>query len=246
MNNFAEKLKNKIQKDEIVQIPLWVFWSKAFLVFLFFILSLSVGAFAFSLTLDSVLALGFEGVNNKFCEFFNSIPLLWFLFFSIFSAFAIVGMKHFPKAYKINSIFLIVINIVLSLIIGIIFYFLHIPEKFTYFNNNMEHRIEKKWNNPTEGLLFGKIITPLFSENDGENYIKIQTKNNKIWTVKIKDKTFLQHIKYKKNNFDEKRNYQKIVKIKGYISENLAEDNKIFIANKIMRLKGNRFKILTD
>ena len=110
----------------------------------------------------------------------------------------------------------------------------------------MEHRIEKKWNNPTEGLLFGKIITPLFSENDGENYIKIQTKNNKIWTVKIKDKTFLQHIKYKKNNFDEKRNYQKIVKIKGYISENLAEDNKIFIANKIMRLKGNRFKILTD
>jgi len=239
MTNIAENIKNIIVKEKIEQIPSWVFWSKTFALFLFFIVSLLIGAFAFSLVLHSVLELGFENMGDHRMEFLYSIPWVWFLFFSIFSVLAIFGMKHLPKAYKINSIFFIIINLGLSLLLGALFYFFNFPEHFRYFHNNLEHKIEEKWNHPEKGFLSGKIIQYKLKEN----IVKIKTINNEIWEVKIKDTVFLNNIKHTNND-----KINKIIKIKGYILKNsstsseLSEENKNFIGEKIMPLKRNRFK----
>ncbi|HID91694.1 TPA: hypothetical protein EYG96_01505 [Candidatus Gracilibacteria bacterium] len=239
LNNFAENLKNTIQEKEIEQIPSWVFWSKNIAIFIFFTLSVIIGAFALSLVFYSIFERGFEGIRPMHTEFLTSIPLLWLFFFVIFLLFAIFGIKHFPRAYKLTSLIFIAGNILISFLLGFILYCVNIPEHFTSFHNNIEIEIEKDWNNPEEGLLAGKIISEIYEKKleRHNKYIKIKTIENKIWEIKIEDSKFLEHIQNKKHRAN-KKNPLRIIKLKGYISEN----KNIFIAENILPLHRNRFK----
>lgn len=232
MKNFADTIRETIEKENIKPIPKWVFWGKNISFFCIFIFSVLLGALALSIVFYYIFEGGFESLHPRFINIVSSIPLFWVLSFIGFGIFSFFGMKHIPKGYKVSFLSFIGINIFLTIVFGSIFYILNIPESIEKysshipFHRQLDERIDGFWMNPREGRIAGEIVMKK------ENIVYIQTRLNEEWKIIIP----------KQSHFFKRMNEKKNIRIK-IEGEVISLDKKIFKAHKILPWRHHRFQI---
>ena len=201
---FGKEILNKIKKEDIKQIPKYIFTIKHILIWLF--LGISIFILALSLSIN------FEYLYNADWFLFHKLwiikialtflPIFWLIFLLFATFLSYYNFKHTEKWYKYNFIKIFLINIVLSFILWIFIYITWINhfiewtmEKFIpkyrwILVENKETRMINVWQNEEAGLIIWEII-----KIDDNNLDFIDYKNKK-WIILISEET---DIKWKMN-----------------------------------------------
>ncbi|MFK7779786.1 MAG: hypothetical protein QM490_01450 [Candidatus Gracilibacteria bacterium] len=195
--DFGKEILNKIKKEDIKQIPKHVFIIKHVIVWIFLFLSIFVGALSLSITFEYLINADWFLVHKLgiFKITMTFLPLFWLVFLGLASFLSYYNFKHTEKGYKYSFLKILLINIILSLILGIFIYLTGINhfiegnlEKFVpkyrgILVENKETRAIKVWQNEESGLILGEIIKVT------DNNFEFIDYNNKKWTVLLSKET---------------------------------------------------------
>jgi len=191
MNTF-DKISKQIKDEDIKQTPKWYFFFKNARIWAGFLISVIIGAMAFSVILFSVQQADFVLLNHAEHSKFESIlvflPFFWIVILIIFSIFAFYSIRSSKKAYKYSLMSLIRLSTFLSILIGTLFFISGGAQKLEQsFANKIEayNSLQEKklqiWLNPTEGLLAGEIIKTV------SDTIYLKDFSKKEWKIVFKD-----------------------------------------------------------
>lgn len=229
----SQELISKITSGDIKQNPSWYFVFRNYIFWSVFFIFTIFGSIAFSIILYAMTdgdfdLLLFSGSKIEFL--FSILPLLWIFFLAIFSVVSIFGIRHTKTGYRYSFLKILSINILLSVLLGSIFFYYRGAEKterifaenVAIYKSFEEHRISR-WSNPQHGFLSGIIL-----ENKNNEIVVVKDFNNKQWNVYIQD-VFIRSKFYL--NKGEK------IKIRGKILE-----NNIFKAQEIRKWEGCRLQ----
>jgi hypothetical protein len=225
----SQKLINKIVSDRIKPSPRWHFVFKNYILWIIFLMFVIFGSIAFSIILHSLAesdySLFLSLSHSKFQFLIASLPFLWILFLIIFLIVSIFGIRHTRTGYRYPLLKILSINIVISILLGVTFFYSGGAEKMEQiFAENIpaykgieENKISR-WSDPENGFLAGLII-------EGSNeIILIEDFSGKKWEISIEGIIISQRVSIK---IGEK------IKIIGEI----LEDN-IFSAKEIRSWEG--------
>lgn len=167
MSNVTEKILNTIKEKKIAPKPRWHFIIRQALIWLTTFLSMVVGSLTFSVII-------FRMVNNdwevlKFINrspavhVFNTLPYIWIVLLILFVGLAYYNTRHTKGAYKYSAYWFLIGSVVISMLVGSIFYALGIGPRvhmavqhFPVMQQLMLDR-EAAWLEPENGLLAGEI-----------------------------------------------------------------------------------------
>ncbi|MEA2098098.1 MAG: hypothetical protein U9P70_03435 [Patescibacteria group bacterium] len=219
----SQKLLEKIQSEKITQKPRKQFIFKNIFFWTLFIFSIAIGGLSFSVILFAFNQTDFDLLshvpNSKIELLLGLLPFFWIISCFIFLLISIFGIRHTKTGYRYSPLLVFGSSIVLSIILGIIFFFAGGGEKMErIFSKNisvyksLEERKISRWSRPEDGFLSGKIV------KKEENLI-IEDWNEKEWRIDFENAVIKGRLSLEKN---EK------IKMIGEISK----DN-IFIATQI-------------
>ncbi len=165
-NNFAEHLLEKIKKENISPKPRWHFLLKNYVVWGLGALALVFGAAAISVIIYLLKYNNWEmglRLDGGFLSFFlMTLPYFWLIFLGLFIAVLSYNIKHSPKGYRYPFGFIIIFAILISIILGELFFLIGLGRKIDdvlgqkaplyakMFNPQMDF-----WLKPEEGRLAG-------------------------------------------------------------------------------------------
>ena len=165
--SLSKSVLKKIKEQKLVPTAKWIFALKHVLFWMFFFLSLFIGAKAIALTIHIIsmedLPLLLER-RPPMRLLINALPLFWIVSFMLFVGVASWFMQHTPKGYKWTLYKILSINILLSVVFGALLYSTGLARTidrsiaraiFPRFSAE-EHR-SRLWQNPEDGLLSGSI-----------------------------------------------------------------------------------------
>ncbi|MBI2448464.1 hypothetical protein HYV44_02820 [Candidatus Microgenomates bacterium] len=163
MNNLKEEILEKIKKEEIHPIPRWVYDAKNYLFWALFVISVLIGGVAFasiifvikSQNLPIGAIVGFSGPRFLLLVF----PYFWLIVLAVFITFAFFEIKNTKTGYRYNTLLVLVISILLSIILGSLLFISHAggaPENilrrrvplYKNINHSPEKMIEMMRQNP--------------------------------------------------------------------------------------------------
>jgi len=232
MNDISKKVLNKIKKDQIKPKPKWEFLLKKSVFWGLFGLSIIIGGVAASIIIFMIMTNDWDiprHLGNSTPAFiFKTLPYFWIIILSAFIGIAYYNFKHTDTGYKYRFSLFVVINILISVIIG-----------FGLFNFGAAKRIDKAfldhaplyqelnhkprvqmWTQPENGLLGGEVIELL-----EDNQFQIIDFQDKKWIIINTDPKSLEKPPIKE----------------GIIIQSVGEiiDNSTFKAIKIRVWQGN-------
>ena len=201
--DFKNNLIEKIKKEKIKPISKKYFIARKilinfFLIFSVFIWAISV-AIIFWYLYEADWFLSHKLWLIKITTIF--LPFFWLIFLIFSSILAYFNFKNKENWYKFYCWQIVLWNILASFIIWLVFYFSGfsqiVEEKiqnniFKYrevFVPNKISRMKKIWQNEEKGLLLWIII----KSTEGFNPLLLKDTNNKIWKIKISEKTTIRH-----------------------------------------------------
>jgi hypothetical protein len=130
-DELSDKIIERIDVEQIETIPRWrfIFWRGLF--WLFAALSvifggLAVGAILFLLANDYLR--GLLVISYGMTEFLLMIPYLWLVVFGLFILITHASIKHTKRGYQYRLYVVVLVSLVLSFILGSVFYFVGIGE----------------------------------------------------------------------------------------------------------------------
>lgn len=194
MDNISKNVLEQIKQEHITPRPRWEFALKNsffWLIFAFLVVlgGLAVSVIIFMLT-DQDWAI-YRHLNKSFVEYLLlSIPYFWFLLVSLFVAVAWFEFKNTKTGYKHSFIKIGFINILASVVLGLLFFYSglglktdrifadHIP----LYQSMHPYRTENIWANPGDGFLVGEITSI-----SGENTFFVLDPLQKEWLVDCSD-----------------------------------------------------------
>jgi len=225
----SQKLINKIVSEDIRPSPRWHFVFKNYIFWIVFFMFMIFGSIAFSIILYAVAESDFNlftSLSYSRIQFLAaSLPFIWILFLIIFLIVSIFGIRHTRTGYRYPLLKILSINIVISILLGAIFFYTGGAEKMEQiFAENIpaykgieENKISR-WSDPENGFLSGVII-------EGSNeIILIEDFSGKKWEIGIQEIIISQRVSLE---------IGKKIKIIGEI----LEDN-IFMAQEIRSWEG--------
>lgn len=190
MTELTQKTLSKIKKEGIKFIPKWQFLAKEWFMWLTFLASVLVGAVAGSIIIYRVLNNEWElapylaGSLSGFILI--TLPYFWIALFIAFILLADYQFKQTKEGYKYQFVWILILNIVLSLGLGTILYKGDFSEKIeAAFENYVpyygklvppRHRL---WMNPERGLLIGRILEM------GSGSVSLEDLDGRNWEVKM-------------------------------------------------------------
>jgi heme/copper-type cytochrome/quinol oxidase subunit 2 len=191
MDNF-KKISQLINENKIKPTAKWKFVFKNSLIWISFILSLSIGAAAFSIILYSIQQTDFELMSHfshsKLETVLVFLPFFWIITLIIFSIFAFFSFKKYKKAYKYSPLSIITLSTFLSVLFGTLFFISGGAKKIekSFANKvsiykSLEEKKMKIWMNPKDGVLSGTI-----QRSTKDTIYIIDFKSNK-WKITYKD-----------------------------------------------------------
>ncbi|MCF7905734.1 hypothetical protein K9L63_00895 [Candidatus Gracilibacteria bacterium] len=165
----SESVLKKIQKENITPTGRWYFIFKNIGFWAVFNLSVLLGAVGVSVIIFAVLETDFDLFSHLrgsgWSLWLSLLPIFWLIFFVTFSGVALWGMQHTRKGYRIPTFRLLGLNLILSIVLGFVFYNVGGAEKFeTIFAENVplyksfHQRRNTRWMHPEEGRLAGEIL----------------------------------------------------------------------------------------
>ena len=226
MNKLSELILNKIKNENIIPRPRWHFVALHVLLFVALIISIALGAIAFGLIFRSFGDVDWEIVGRAgrgpVRGFFLLLPYLWFAFLGVV---LFLGGKIFSKTktgYRYKLMLMVLLSVIISLILGAIFYFAGGAHSF---ENELANRVrpyaqwmekrEKAFVAPDEGVLVGMV-----TDIKKDEQLMIVDFNGTKWAVDISKAVH-------KNDFK-----PEVGRSVGAIGEKIGEG--VFRADKIM------------
>lgn len=190
MSKLSTNILETIKHQEIKPIPRWKFLLKNYgrwVGFALFVLmgSISISVVIFMLTDHDWDIYGYLG--KSFLEYLLlSLPYFWFFLLSIFIAFAWYDLEKTKTGYKYGFLKIGLVNILLSVILGILFFYAGLgikmdkifADNLPYYQNIHQYARPGVWQNPDRGLLVGKII-----ETVDENNFRVEDPDRRNWLV---------------------------------------------------------------
>ncbi len=194
---FGKELIKKIEKEEVKQIPKYVFVIKHLFVWIFLIFSLSVWALALSITFEYLFSADWFLAHKiwVFRIFTVFMPFFWLVFLLISVFLSYYNFRHTQRWYKFSFLQILGLNIVFSVLFWILLYFTWIghyveskienliPKYRDVFVEDRVSRMVEVWQNESEGVLIWEVV------KIGDSSFSFTDYNEKIWTVLISDET---------------------------------------------------------
>jgi hypothetical protein len=189
----SEELINKIKSSSIKQKPRWycvleniVFWG-------IFSLSIILGGIAFSIILYAIGESDFNLLRNLSSpgirSFISFLPLIWILFLGVSLIIAGLGIRNTKKGYRYSLLWILGINILLSVLFGLLFFYTgggqKIEEVFARrvsIYKGIEERKISKWSCPESGFLSGIIL-----EKQSDDTLLLEDFTGKEWQINIEN-----------------------------------------------------------
>ncbi|HIP49095.1 MAG TPA: hypothetical protein EYG92_09055 [Lutibacter sp.] len=187
-----DKIAQQIKNEDIKQTPRWYFIFKNTRIWIVFLLSISIGAIAFSVILFSIQQSDFELLSHvkhsKLESFLVFLPFFWVVILLVFSIFSFYSLRSSKKAYKYSLLSLLSLSTFISILLGTLFFISGGAQKLehTFANtieiyNSLQERKLQIWMNPKEGMLAGSI------ENVKSDTIYLKDFSNNHWKITFKD-----------------------------------------------------------
>lgn len=229
---FENKLLAKIKDGKMCPKPRWQFLLKDSVVWLAGLISLLIGAAAISVMIYLFKYNDWEiydQTKKTFIEFFIlTLPYYWFIFLGLFVYIISYNFKHTKTGYRYSGILLVGASVLLSVILGGIFFVAGLGEKLddilgsrAPFYDQVINRHIDFWSQPLEGRLSGLVVDKI----DDSNLILID-RGQEQWLVNT-------------NNvepfFSEVVSIGQPIRILGEIT-----GEKLFRADKILPMKAGR------
>lgn len=194
--NLGDKVLRKIKEERIRPRPRWQFLLEDYFIWLFFLVSLILGAVAFCVALhifftndwDLYIYLHTTLVGHVL----NSIPFVWLAVLAVFILIAYYNFKYTKSGYRRETYFVVALSIAGSLILGVFLNSLGAGEKIEEavaaeipFYEKLTCCSMRKdvWSQPQSGLLGGQIM-----DVSGENF-ELKDFNGTPWQIKEDDDT---------------------------------------------------------
>lgn len=196
IDNFDQKLVDKIKQEHIAPRPRWHFLLKDYVVRATGTLALLVGSAAVSVMIYLFKYNGWEmqeETHKTFLEFFLlTLPYFWFIFLAFFIFLLYYNLKHTKRGYRYPVWFISIAAFLASVILGGIFYLAGLGEKIDIVLGEKAPLYEKVinrhfdfWFNPAEGRLIGVVLS-----KDGEQTFQLLDPSNNEWQVSVQDDKF--------------------------------------------------------
>ncbi len=207
-NDFDKRLVEKIKDKKISPYPRWHFLLKKYVIWGSGLISLLIGAAAVSVMIYFVKYSGWElhlKMHQSLSHFLIlTLPYFWFIFLGIFVFILSYNLQHTYKAYRYPLWQIVSVSILISIILGIIFFSIGLGSKIddrvsrqVPFYNTVINRQLIFWFNPAEGRLVGvvssKNIDQSFNIVDprGQTWRIISPMSNSSPFLKIGQSVFL-------------------------------------------------------
>jgi hypothetical protein len=179
-----------IREHNIAPIPKWKFRLRNAFLWFWFVLGIGIGAISFSVILLAIQQSDLnllEHVGHSRVEMILAIlPFFWLIALLAFLLLAMLSIRYSWKGYKFSNIQLISLNVVVSIILGTVFFIgggaQKLEEQFAIRINayaGIEERKAQVWSNPKEGMLSGNI-----ESIEGEKLVLTDLKG-KTWEIEF-------------------------------------------------------------
>lgn len=187
---FDRDFLEKIKESKIFPKPKWHFLLKDYLVWIAGVLSLLLGAVAFSVILYLARENdwdAYEQAGETFASFVVlTIPYFWILFLILFVFLVYYNVKHTKKGYRYSLAVILSANVVASMVLGGIFSVLGVGrtidnilgEKAPFYGQIINQRMGY-WSDPEEGRLAGIVV----SIEEKDKFILLDLDKNNWWVV---------------------------------------------------------------
>lgn len=195
--NFDSELLAKIKTEKICPRARWIFVLRNFLLWFAGILSIVFSALAisviFSIARFSDMAL-FKRAGGGFLESILIImPIFWLIFLVIFIVLVYFNLKKTKNGYRYAPWLIVLSSVLLSCILGCLFYFIGVGEKFddllgsrAPFYEQMNPHV-RFWSNPQNGRLSGLVLSKI-----DDNHFLVESIDKEEWNVDGANATFNQ------------------------------------------------------
>lgn len=169
-DDFTDKLIAEIREKKIEPKPRWRFLLKNYTLYAAGALSLLIGSLAVAVMIYLArfndLSIHAQ-IEKTFLEFLLlNLPYFWLLFLAFFIFIIYYNLRHTSKGYRYSPFLLVAVSVVLSIILGVIFFFAGFGEKIddvlgrkAPFYGHFINRQVDFWSQPDEGRLAGIIIS---------------------------------------------------------------------------------------
>jgi hypothetical protein len=180
-----------IEKEQIKPRPRWEFLLKDYVIKGIALANIVFGSIGFAIIIylisnndagsDPTITLSF------WQRIIMAIPVLWIVFTLGFITISFYSFRHSDGGYKLNTVKLLIVSVIISLFLGIIINVTGLSERINsllganipYYTHTFDTR-NQIWMRPEEGYLAGKIV----GLND-DNSLEIIDLDGKTWTVNI-------------------------------------------------------------
>lgn len=169
MKNVSQQVVNQIKQKHLKPKPRWQFVIKDTIFWSTFVLSIGVGAVAFSGFLYRITSSDWSIYQQlgrgPIPHFFLTLPYLWIALMVGFSILAIYNFRHTKKGYRHKPIIIITVSLVSGIALGTVLFlvggghqvdhqlFGRQPMAKVFYEKRLKH-----WQQPEKGLLSGEIV----------------------------------------------------------------------------------------
>ena len=186
----SDQLIEQMKLRNIKPKPGWHFTSKTIFFWLVFLISVLLGAFAFSIILFSIQQLEFDLIthmSHSYLELLMGLaPLFWIISLIVFLAIAMIGIKNSKKGYKFSYSKIVVFSASFSILFGTLFFIgggaqwlEHAFSVQVEIYESVQDKKIKMWSKPEEGFLSGTIVKV------NEQSIELIDFNDQSWIIDI-------------------------------------------------------------
>lgn len=186
----SDQLIEKMRLQNIKPKPSWHFTTKTIFFWVVFLISVLLGAFAFSVVLFSIQQIEFDlltHMSHSYIELLIGLaPLFWIISLIIFLIMAMIGIKNSKKGYKFSFSKITAFSASFSILIGTLFFIgggaqwlEHAFSVRVGIYESVQEKKVKMWNKPEEGYLAGTILKV------NEESLELNDFNNQTWLIDI-------------------------------------------------------------
>ncbi|PIT90323.1 MAG: hypothetical protein COU22_02805 [Candidatus Komeilibacteria bacterium CG10_big_fil_rev_8_21_14_0_10_41_13] len=196
--NFSKNILQKIKSTAITPKPKWQFRLKNYILWLSFTITILVGGISTSIIIYMARHNGwllFGRFNGFF--FIKTIPYFWLIILALFILLAYYNFRNLEGGYKYKFELVVLASIVLSIILGLVFYNFGLTErlergferKLPFYKEAVVDRLDRQhrqlWLSPDYGFLGGKVILI-----EGHESFTLEGFDRRLWSISQKKAEF--------------------------------------------------------
>jgi len=192
---FIQEVLGKIKKENIKPTPKWHFLLKNYIVWFLGVLSLLVGGVSFSVIIYLMRYNDwdiYEQLGESFISFtLLTMPYFWIISLVLFVCILLYNIKHTKKGYRYSLPFILSVNILFSMVLGILFYEIGISqslddvlgERAPLYSKIINRQLDY-WSQPENGRLSGLVV----EVGSSTDFLLVDF-NQKEWNIKNEEES---------------------------------------------------------